>query len=742
MALDFLDRIFKGAKGHIGLSAFKKDGPRCESAAFTDIEKAVEWAAQHDGREWKGVYVRCMTLSQPPVSGKRGSAQDSHELLFLWADLDFDTEGHKAPADRELPPDAAAARSLVEAAGLPAPSFWVHSGGGLYPIWQLGEPVVVTEENRDHVESVVKTWNELLVNAARQRGWHCDNVGDLSRVLRLPGSVNWKTDNPRACVVETEQQTGELFDFTALAELTTNAGSGPTIEPAGKTGANSGSALAEGLSPFDMLDRYAEWLDILPEGWTEVPAPKDSSRAFSRPGDPTSVYSAKVLRSNPHVLVNHSGASGLPTGAGNKLTKGRLYALLYHAGDESAAARGIKNGTSSGVDRLPPAVRDSWCGEGPPNNAGSTVSPADPSGRSQKPEGLPRAHNEEIGASWKPLNLRDALSGHQPAAPTVGRRDDGAFLFYEGKTNAVVGESAAGKTWTMLLTSAQEMLLGNHVIYIDLEDDARGTVNRLRDLGIDSKIILNRFHYIRPEESLTQTAREKLSELVMQLQPTMVVIDSTGEAMSLDGVKPNNDDEVAAWFRFLPRALADLGPAVVVLDHVPKASTKGSELYGIGSQRKRAAINGAQYMQKSGSAFSKENAGHAVLKCSKDRHGHYSVGQTVAELHFSPKNGALVLNLQPPASAAGERHDFRPTTIMEQVSQALEANGPLSQNGINKRVTGKREYVTQAIDLLVQEEYVQREQKGNSHRHTHIRAYRQTDDPKSDKYEGGNEFTV
>src|SRR5690606_3665542 len=104
---------------------------------------------------------------------------------------------------------------------------------------------------------------------------------------------------------------------------------------------------------------------------------------------------------------------------------------------------------------------------------------------------------------------------------------------------------------------------------------------------------------------------QALLDLVAAVDPALVVVDSTGEALSLEGANPNADEDIAAWFREVPKRIARSGPAVLLLDHMPKSSD--SDLWPIGSQRKRAAIDGAQYLQEVVTSFSREKAGVARL---------------------------------------------------------------------------------------------------------------------------------
>jgi hypothetical protein len=81
----------------------------------------------------------------------------------------------------------------------------------------------------------------------------------------------------------------------------------------------------EDNGPLDRLAETAEWEDILVYGaqWeTAKPQDRETLKAFKRPGG-TYDISAKVLKANPHVLVVHSDAAGLPSGKGQKQTNQR-----------------------------------------------------------------------------------------------------------------------------------------------------------------------------------------------------------------------------------------------------------------------------------------------------------------------------------------------------------------------------------------------------------------------------------
>lgn len=247
----------------------------------------------------------------------------------------------------------------------------------------------------------------------------------------------------------------------------------------------------------------------------------------------------------------------------------------------------------------------------------------------------------EPGESWQVLDLNDVLNGdYIRPQPSVGCYGDAA-LFYPGKVNGLAGESGAGKSWVALVSCAQEVKLDQHVIYIDFEDDVASVVDRMLGIGCSPDSIREFFHYIRPHERLGDAGKQNLLDAVRQYQPTLVVIDSTGESMAIEGVNANDDGEVAAWVRKFPSALARRGPAVLLLDHTTK--TDGG-LWPIGSQRKRAAIT-AQYILKIDQPYDRETSGGSNLICAKDRHGNYSYARLVARLSVSNDDGVFNVDL-------------------------------------------------------------------------------------------------
>lgn len=344
--------------------------------------------------------------------------------------------------------------------------------------------------------------------------------------------------------------------------------------------------------------------------------------------------------------------------------------------------------------------------------------------------------------TWAPLDLSaviDAVANGLDAddAPTILRRTDGPGLFYLGEVNGVHGASGSGKTWFLLHGCAQEVRAGRSVFYVDHEGNPRSIVRRLLSLGVTADEIGRRFHYVQPETAFQQGG-DVLLTAVKDWQPTLVVIDSTGEGLALQGANPNADDEVARWFQQVPRRLAALGPAVGLIDHGAKAS--GSELWPIGSQRKRAAVTGAQFYVETMTEFSREKAGALRAICAKDRGGHYTVGQTVAVLHVTPEDeGQLRVSLTP--ATPGDRRPTVESTharMQERIVELLGDGQTRSGRQVEDAIGGNRATVKTSLDALVAAGTVIRN-VGARGAHLHLLAAGTRDLPSSPALKGRGE---
>ncbi|MBA2953449.1 AAA family ATPase [Nocardioides sp. MAH-18] len=285
-------------------------------------------------------------------------------------------------------------------------------------------------------------------------------------------------------------------------------------------------------------------------------------------------------------------------------------------------------------------------------------------------------------------------------------------MFYPGKVHTVASESEAGKTWFVVHAVADEIRDGNHVVYIDFEDDAGPIVHRLLALQVVPDLIRARFHYIRPEVAIMQgESREDLEGTLNAYGPTLVVIEGVTEAMSVHGYNPLDNAEVAAFGRRLPRWIAETGPAVVCVDHVTKASD-GRGRYAIGAVHKLNAVDGAAYLLENVAPFVIGRTGRTRVRIAKDRPGYLRAKSLPGTGGLSWFGDFVLIShaaefAEAEVEAPRERDDdFRPTELMRRICDLLAEKGPQSQRTIRAAIGGRSETVTSALAYLALDGYV------------------------------------
>lgn len=382
---NYLTSMFLGLPGLVSVCS---DADRFAGRRFTTdadgIARAVQYVLDLDKSAPKGIYTQVTTLRENPRTGRGGEAH-AHVISYLWADGDFGVTGHSpSPDDLPHPPDEDTVRQILAASGLPDPSGHVRSGGGLNPVWMLSEPYVIeTEDDRRAAKTFTADAQTILGAAAYRAGYTWDiGVGDLARLMRLPGTVNRKTNQPRP--VTSIRGSGVLYTYQQLAEIVADLAPAAhaTMDQAAKEKQEraarrqnrqlpparqpSATPRFSGSGPLDVLADMLTFADVLePLHWTFEGQLGDGRakwlRSAGADGRPTSAYS---LVCDDHVAVNWSDRADLPVGAlppGRKLTVGTLYAHLNYGGDTSAAARDIMRAAAGKLahgpaGRLPTAV--------------------------------------------------------------------------------------------------------------------------------------------------------------------------------------------------------------------------------------------------------------------------------------------------------------------------------------------------------------------------------------------------
>jgi hypothetical protein len=186
--LQFLETLFAGKPdGDHYILIWLWDGKR--SAWFTDVAQAAAFVNQNRSRD---VYVGVALSPKDHGPALRlkveGNQRPPSALVALWCDVDIPDAGHKK---NNLPPTVEDALSVLFP-GMP-PSILVHSGGGIQAWWLFVEPwTIESEEEMRRAGALATRWIRAIRARAAAKGWDVDSVGDLPRVLRVPGTTNCK----------------------------------------------------------------------------------------------------------------------------------------------------------------------------------------------------------------------------------------------------------------------------------------------------------------------------------------------------------------------------------------------------------------------------------------------------------------------------------------------------------------------------------------------------------------------
>ena len=187
------------------------------------------------------VYYQVLPLSKIPQRG-RGSVDDVSVGKWLWADIDYkevvenaEFEGCKELKDFALKcfykegdkiikverPQLNNLLSILRNSGL-EPSLIVDSGAGYHLYWQLDTEIDAKE---------LKTLEDKLVDFLINKGISVDEKAkDLARILRLPGTVNPRTNRVVHIIHESEKvySTEELKEILKTEEPKSTKGENVT----------------------------------------------------------------------------------------------------------------------------------------------------------------------------------------------------------------------------------------------------------------------------------------------------------------------------------------------------------------------------------------------------------------------------------------------------------------------------------------------------------------------------------
>ena len=154
---------------------------------------------------WHSVNPVCVQ----PNDGKRGDESVVSFQIACVVDIDIRSDAHKGDPSK-LAADFDEAKSFLPF----TPSLIIHSGYGLHAYYIFDTPIEITGDNRE----LLKRRNNLLLDVIRSRanGITIDGVGDLPRIMRTPGTFNYKLGKDNAPVCHIVEDSGLRFSPSEL----------------------------------------------------------------------------------------------------------------------------------------------------------------------------------------------------------------------------------------------------------------------------------------------------------------------------------------------------------------------------------------------------------------------------------------------------------------------------------------------------------------------------------------------
>lgn len=187
----FLRGLYQGTSGQgvVELRAIHNSSKAVSQAWATSATEIVEFAEQFDKASNTSVYFGVCKRKQAGGSKKA----DVWGATALWADVDTVSMGWDTEA---------CLKAIHELHGVLQPSAVVRSGGGLHLYWFLSEPADFADGHSEVTRSVKRSQRIEDANKVVADLVSGDNVHDVTRILRLPGTFNTKRGMGKAAKCE------------------------------------------------------------------------------------------------------------------------------------------------------------------------------------------------------------------------------------------------------------------------------------------------------------------------------------------------------------------------------------------------------------------------------------------------------------------------------------------------------------------------------------------------------------
>lgn len=215
-----------------------------KTSSFRSVDRTAIIDAVKRLREEGNVYFETCLQREPPLLGERGKVVEKTIMLGCWMDIDVAGPNH---AKDTYPSTKQEALSFIMDF---TPTLVIETGGGYHSYWLFHYPLLFGDEvEREKAAKLAESIQRLIIKEGTKRGWHLDYTGDLARLMRVPGTYNYKNKGKlKVQMVHFDNEHKyNPEEFSAICETEENSEVLPTIQQARKAVDAYPSSSAEGI---------------------------------------------------------------------------------------------------------------------------------------------------------------------------------------------------------------------------------------------------------------------------------------------------------------------------------------------------------------------------------------------------------------------------------------------------------------------------------------------------------------
>ena len=169
-----------------------------EISDSTAIQSMAETAIEKSNAGFD-VFCSICTTDKKIDNSHRAKSTDISCQTAIWTDIDIQGGEHEG---EKYPPDFDTAKIFLPF----EPSMLVNSGYGSHGYYLLNKPLIITDNNRKIATQTNKNLLDLIRQNAQEYAKAVDSVQDLARILRVPGTFNYKLKESPQLVILTLTQ--------------------------------------------------------------------------------------------------------------------------------------------------------------------------------------------------------------------------------------------------------------------------------------------------------------------------------------------------------------------------------------------------------------------------------------------------------------------------------------------------------------------------------------------------------